>query len=342
MHALVFWQFVKNKKDVHLWSMQKSGLPVILTMLAQTCILALFVFSVDAQPLPNAKETLSVQSIFFRTKVQSQPNLRGGHLQGIQLYHETLIVSGSSKEFGYLAFFQKLSNDFRFVGLKKLATDPLNHAGGFQVDGNWLAVGVEDPVGKRNSIIQLFDVSNFENLQKAPIYTLRRKGEYEYSTAGAVALLKREDHFLLAVGTWDSRTIDFYISNNTDPYSKGFAFTKWTTWDSRTAIRRKWVDKKYASYQSLQLTQDSTGVYITGFCRTFNGTDRADVFRMHTDADPYTMMQKVASYQVQCAGPVTFRNGAGFAIYDGKRSIIAVGHGLSPEMEFQMFPIKEE
>ena len=300
-----------------------------------------FVFSAvcDAQPLPHSKETLAVQSTRFRTAVPEQMGLSGGHLQGVQLHNATLFVSGSSREFGYLASFQKLGTDFRFIGLKRLATDPLNHAGGFQIAGNWLAIGLEDPIGRRESIVQLIDISSFEKLQAPPAYTLRRKGEYQFSTAGAVALIKRKDHFLLAVGTWDCRTIDFYISNGTDPYAMDFTFEKWTTWDSREAIRRKWTDRKFGSYQNLQLTEDSTGVYITGFCRSGNGSDRADVYRMDTDADPYTMMQKVASYTVQCSGGVTFRNGSGFAMFNGRPSIIAVGHDLAPEMEFQIFPI---
>jgi len=61
---------------------------------------------------------------------------------------------------------------------------------------------------------------------------------------------------------------------------------------------------------------------------------------MNIDADPYTMMQKVASYSVQCSGNVTFRNGACFAVSNGKKAIIAVGHDLTPEMQFQIFPIK--
>jgi hypothetical protein len=179
---------------------------------------ALVVFAKSyGQPLPHSKETLAIESVRFKTSVPDQKDLIGGHLQGIQLYNETLFVSGSSKEFGYLGLFQKLGDDFRFIGLKKLATDPLNHAGGFQIADNWLAVGLEDPVGKRESIVQLIDVSSFQKLQGPPVYTLRRKGDYQFSTAGAVALLKRKDHFLLAIGTWDCRTIDFYISNSLDP-----------------------------------------------------------------------------------------------------------------------------
>ena len=294
-----------------------------------------------AQPLPNRGETTEVEAIDLSISVPIKEDVNGGHLQGVQLFQGTLIISGSSKAFGYLAIFQLLGEDFRFVGIKKLAADPYNHAGGFQVCENWLAVGVEDPVGKRSSIIQLIDVSSFEKLSGPPVYTLKRKGEYKRSTAGAVALIKRGDHFLLAVGSWDSTVIDFYTSNHTDPYAEDFKFEPWTSWDSREAKRKDWIDRDYNSYQSLQLTEDSTGVYITGFARN-NGTNTADVFQLKTDADPYTLMQKVATYSVQCRGDVTFRNGAGLTNFEGKPSIIAVGHDLNPTANIQIFPIKDQ
>ncbi len=295
---------------------------------------------VVAQPLPDAGETLTVEAQSFKLSVPVQEDLIGGHLQGIQLYNGTLVVSGSSNEFGYLAFFQLLGGEFRFLGIKKLAQDPLNHAGGFQLAENWLAVGVEDPQGKRQSVVQLIDISSFENLSSPPTYTLKRKGEWKYSTAGSVALLKRKEHFLLAVGSWDCTTIDFYRSNNLDPNAEDFEFTKWTTWDSREAKRNNWISKIYGDYQNLQLTEDSTGVYITGFHKTGNGSHTADVFLMVTDADPYTMMQKTASYSVQCSGGVSFRNGSGFTTFFDLPSIIAVGHDLYPKMQVQIFPIK--
>lgn len=292
-----------------------------------------------SQPLPDGKETLSVEATSWEIAVPPQENLSGGHLQGIQYQNGKLIVSGSSKRFGYLLLFQQLGTGFQFIGLKKLARTPLNHAGGFQVDGNWLAIGLEDPGGKRESIIQLLDVSSFESFSKPPVYSLKRVGEPKVSTAGAVALIKRNDHFLLAVGTWDCTTIDFYTSNGVDPYKEDFNFEPWTTWDSREAVRKKWSDKDFGSYQNLQLTEDSTGLYITGFCRSRSGVDRADVFRLDVESDKYHLMQKVAAYSVQCKGDVTFRNGAGFSTYDGKPSIISVGHNTFPKMHVQVFPI---
>lgn len=293
-----------------------------------------------SQPLADGKETLSIEAKAWEIPVPAQENLNGGHLQGIQYQNGKLIVSGSSKQFGYLMLFQQLGGTFQFIGLKKLGQAPYNHAGGFQVDGNWLAVGLEDPNGKRESIIQLLDVSSFESFSKPPVYSLKRVGEPKVSTAGAVALIKRNDHFLLAVGTWDCTTIDFYRSNGTDPYKEDFNFEPWTTWDSREAVRKKWSDKDFGSYQNLQLSEDSTGLYITGFCRSKSGVDRADVFRLNVESDKYSLMQKVAAYSVQCQGDVTFRNGAGFTTYEGKPSIISVGHNPVPNMNIQVFPIK--
>ncbi len=292
-----------------------------------------------SQPVPNSEETLAIQAQSFELDVPKQADIKGGHLQGVQLHNGTLIVSGSSKAYGYLAFFQLIGGEFKFLGLKKLAQDPLNHAGGFQLADNWLAVGVEDPVGKRESVIQIIDVSSFKNISAPPVYTLRRKGEWKYSTAGAVALLKRDNHLLLAVGSWDCTTIDFYRSNGTDPNAAEFQFAKWTTWDSREAIRKNWVNKSYGSYQNLQLTEDSTGVYISGFYRSRNGANKIDVFRLLIDKDPYNLMKKAATYSVQCTSDVTFRNGGGFTQFFDVPSIIAVGHNLQPKTKVQIFPI---
>jgi hypothetical protein len=226
------------------------------------------------------------------------------------------------------------------LGVKKLAKAPFDHAGGFQVADNWLAVGIEDPVGKRESIIQLIDISSFKTISAPPVYTLKRKGEFKRSTAGAVALIRRNGHFLLAVGSWDCTVIDFYTSNHTDPYAEDFAFELWTSWDSREAKRNDWTDKGYNSYQSLQLTEDSTGVYLTGFARNGNANE-ADVFLLRTESDPYTLLQKVATYGVQCRGDVTFRNGAGLSDHNRVPSIIAVGHQLTPKTNIQVFPISK-
>lgn len=320
-------------------SLPKLKLILVSFMLVAVALLG-YLGDVVAQPLPDKEETLSVESQFVEIKVPNQVDLSGGHLQGVQLFNGTLVVSGSSKQFGYIAIYQLLRGEFKFIGIKKLAPSPYNHAGGFQMSENWLAIGLEDPVSKRLSMVQLIDVSSYENLSKPPVYSLNRRGEAKRSTAGAVGLLERSDHFLLAVGSWDSRVIDFYKSNHTDPYADDFEFELWTSWDSREANRKEWSSKQYASYQNLQLTEDSTGVYITGFARS-DKANVADVFQLKPGADPYTLILKVATYTVQCKGDITFRNGAGFTDFNDVPSIIVVGHKLTPKTNIQIAPIKK-
>ena len=311
---------------------------ILFTFLALILVSA----ATKAQPLPDGQESLSVSAQSFALEVPDQPDLVGGHLQGIQLHNGTLIVSGSSKQFGYLALYQLLGGEFKFLGIKKLATDALTHAGGFQVSSNWLAVGVEDPVGKRESVIQLIDVSSYESISGPPAYSLKRRGEFKRSTAGAVALLKRKDHFLLAVGGWDCTNIDLYRSNHLDPKKADFEFTLWTSWDSREAIKKGWISRSYGNYQNLQFSEDSTGLYLTGLGRTSNGSNQADVFKLMVNSDPYHLLKKVGTYSVQCTGSVTFRNGAGLTDFFGVPSIIAVGHDLYPKTQVQIFPIKQD
>jgi hypothetical protein len=96
--------------------------------------------------------------------------------------------------------FSQNEKGMQFLGIKRLGEKPLSHAGGFQLAGNWLAIGIEDPVGRNESQVLLIDVSTSKTLNAPPVHVLNRRGQAGRSTAGAVALLRRKDHFLLAVG----------------------------------------------------------------------------------------------------------------------------------------------
>ena len=226
----------------------------------------LFVQGAFAQTLPNSKLWSPITAGIAKEQVTEQPDLKGGHLQGVQLREGKLYVSGSSDRFAYLTIFAMQEVELKFIGTKKLGEKPMNHAGGFQLADNWLAIGIEDPTSRRESQVQLIDVSTSKSFSAPPAFVLHRKGQQGRSTAGAVALLRRKDHFLLAVGSWNSTVIDFYTSNGLDPYAADFNFKLWTSWDSREALRKTWTDRDYGSYQSIQLTSDSGVVYLSGFC----------------------------------------------------------------------------
>ena len=265
----------------------------------------------------------------------------GGHLQGIQAVGNKIYISGSSHATGYLAIFKGDGVKLDFLGIKELSQKPFTHAGGMQISNNWLAVGCEDPVGKKKSMVVLQDVTNSGSLAGPPSYALKREGNKNLATAGAVGLLKRDNHFLLAVASWDSRTIDFYTSNHLYPTRSDFAFTYWATWDSDLAERKEWVDKRFIAYQNIQLFEDGTGIYLVG-----TGTDTkkrhvADVFELKTDTKKYEMLTKVRSRNFRVEGSASFRNGAGLVQDGEKLSLWTVGKHLKPKTFVAVFPAKD-
>src|SRR5690606_25973826 len=151
------------------------------------------------QALPDIGGWSPVLRTALTMDVPEQNDLYGGHLQGVQLYEGKLYISGSSDQFAYLTVFAEQEEGFRFIGVKKLGEKPFHHAGGFQLAGQWLAIGIENPRTRTESMVQLFDVSSSKTFT-APVLVLHRKGQQGRSTGGAVALLRRKDHFLLAVG----------------------------------------------------------------------------------------------------------------------------------------------
>jgi len=308
-----------------------------LMMRAGCMIIGLFIsVQVCSQPIPSVDLWQPRSLTVVTAQVPGQPEFKGGHLQGVQQRDGKVYVSGSSQQFAYLSIFAQREEGMQFLAIKKLGEKPLNHAGGFQLADNWLAIGVENPVSRTESQVQLIDVSTSKTLSAPPVFVLQRKGQAGRSTAGAVALLRRKDHFLLAVGSWNSTVIDFYTSNGLDPYATDFDFTKWTSWDSREAPRKHWSDRDHGSYQSIQLTEDSSGLILIGLCRD-GRTDRADVFLLKPDADPYTMLAKIDAVEFPCEDGLSFRYGAGLTWENGKPRVLVVSYDLFPEMKMQTF-----
>jgi hypothetical protein len=318
------------------WNNGLSGATSRMKRIALVVGACLFVHGVFSQTLSNSKLWFPITAGIAKGQVTEQPDLKGGHLQGVQLREGKLYVSGSSDRVAYLTIFAMQEAELKFIGTKKLGEKPMNHAGGFQLADNWLAIGIEDPISRRESQVQLIDVSTSKSFSAPPAFVLHRKGQQGRSTAGAVALLRRKDHLLLAVGSWNSTVIDFYISNGLDPYAADFNFKLWTSWDSREALRKTWTDRDYGSYQSIQLTSDSGVVYLSGFCLD-GKINRVDVFQLNTKADPYTLVQKIGSTEFPCQEGLSFRYGAGYDFEEKKPRVLVINHDLWPETVVQLF-----
>ena len=289
----------------------------------------------------DAFDEISDQPVFLMSNEINADIPERGHLQGIQVVGTRVFISGSSNEQGYIAVFKGDGVKLDYLGIKTLSEKPFTHAGGFQIEGNWMAVGCEDPVGMKQSMVILQDVTNSRTISGTPAYVLKRDGIKKLATAGAVGLIIRKDHFLLAVASWDAHTIDFYTSNHTYPSKSDFEFTFWTTWDKETSRHKGWANKRVPAYQNIQLFEDGSGLYLVGTGIDTKGRHLADAYYIDPKKDKYDMLTKVRSREFHLPGSASFRNGAGIVQSDGKLSLWAVGKHLKPKTFVVVFPAKE-
>jgi len=246
----------------------------------------------------------------------------GGHLQGIQQAtigsRPLAIVSGSSRAASYLVLIALEDAGGRVVAIKPLMSRPFKHAGGFQVCGDYLAVGIEDDNTKMTSrlwILKLSDLLQAEVLK--PIIEIERRGDYKRATAGAVGMARVGSRHLLCVGTWDSATIDLYVSNGQALDDPACTFALRATWDARQADRSNWSDDDFASYQNLNLVVDASDrVYLVGFAHT-KGNDVADVFELHMEpAIPVAKRLQKRHRHILHGQDTSFRHGAGLTLVE--------------------------
>ncbi len=258
---------------------------------------------------------------------------RGGHLQGIQQAviggRPFLVLSGSASAESYLALVALDGSMGRVVAIKRLLARPFKHAGGFQVCGDFLAVGIEDDNTKMTSRVWILRLA--ELLQAAgpkPLVEIERTGAYQRATTGAVAMARVRDRHLLCVGTWDSATIDVYVSNARALDDPACAFAFHETWDAGSADRSDWSDRDYASYQNLNLVVDTNdAVFLIGFARA-GAADVMDVFELRMEASvPVERRLRKVMRRALHGRETSFRHGSGLVIADANTvAVLACGY----------------
>ncbi|UCD49397.1 MAG: hypothetical protein JSW27_17925 [Phycisphaerales bacterium] len=256
----------------------------------------------------------------------------GGHLQGIQQAtiagQRFAILSGSARE-SYLALIALEEDAGRVVKIKPLLPRPFKHAGGFQVCGDYLAVGIEDDNTKMASRIWILKLSDLlQTAVPTPIIEIERHGAYKRATAGAVGMAKVGSRHLLCVGTWDSATIDLYVSNGKALDDPACAFASRETWDAKQADRSNWSDGDFASYQNLNLVVDTSDrVLLIGFAHT-RGSDVADVFELHMEpAVPVAKRLEKRHRHILHGQNTSFRHGAGLTVVDAETlTVLSCGY----------------
>lgn len=257
----------------------------------------------------------------------------GGHLQGIQLWttkdeKRRAILSGSSNTISYLVSADlERGKEEEAPQLITLLKKPFKHAGGFQIVGDYLAVGIEDNDAKTRSKVWILDLLERTGSEAKPVIEIQREGPAKRSTAGAVGMAKVGERHLLVVGSWDSATLDFYESNGKLLSDPKCSFELKASWIAKEADRSGWSDEKYGSYQNINLmVEDSGRVYLAGFCQT-GPENILDLFTIDfddlRDANPSKLLKKVTSRSFECH-KTSFRAGAGLSSQgEGRVSVVS-------------------
>lgn len=246
----------------------------------------------------------------------------GGHLQGIQQATMAgkpyVILSGSSSAFSYLALVAIEGDADRVTAIKPLLDRPFKHAGGIQVCGDYLAVGIEDDTARDTSKVWILRLGDLlEKTRPEPVIEIQRYGAYKRATAGAVALAKVQDKHLMCVGTWDSATIDIYRSNGKSLEDPNCAFDFVQTWDAAKADRSEWSDPDFASYQNLNLMVDvNDRVFLAGLARV-GDEDVIDLFEYRSQiTTPIERRFRKLLRRAVRSEQASFQNGAGLVVED--------------------------
>ncbi len=181
----------------------------LLTILWLQAILG---FGQQVKNVPKAFEALSSEPEIILVKNKMRVPLDGGHLQGVQVIDsqgdEKLLISGSSLTQAYLLQVDLTAR--KADRLIPLMNEPYRHAGGIQVSEPYLVVGIEDNFAKTSSKVCIYNYRDTSLYNAQANITINRMGEMKLQTAGATGLLAMDNDYLMVVGNWDTRNLDFY------------------------------------------------------------------------------------------------------------------------------------
>ncbi len=270
---------------------------------------------------------------------------RGGHLQGIQVRFDAIknrhlvYLTHDSETVAYLLvveFVDDFTRPGRVVAYQEFPSDggspALRHAGGMQLVGDVLAVGLEDNQQKTRSEVQFWDVSNAEKPAQLKHLTIPRTGTAKDKTSGAVGILRREAGYVLAVANWDSRAIDFYLAPGASLSEPACRFKQLARWQVDSARTADWrPDATFGTYQAINLVADEQGLFLLGLNTTSAGQDIVDLFSVRLDQPPDEMLQKLAQKELKLARENRFRFAGGIWVDRGRLAVLSSPRNLAPQ-----------
>ncbi len=298
---------------------------------------------------PTTFYQIGAQSSLLPLKYDLDFDQSGGHLQGIQIYRsdsqEYVLLSGSSSQVAFMAI-AKCGSIIEVSRIDTLYVAPYRHAGGFQIMDHYLAVGIEDNHKRTSSRVVVYDLEPLRKSGLKPIHIIKRDGEYERVTAGAVGIARVDDLIYLVVANWDSRYLDWYRCS-VKGFEKGNEdFRKIGSLKMVNLNRAKWSDSVWRSYQNINLVSEPGGsLYMVGFGTSSDGQNVADLYHVRiqeesvkTESDspghsnvPIEVV-KIDSRPLEPDGRTSFRHGAGLHQRpDGTLVFLSCSQHLTPQ-----------
>ena len=292
--------------------------------------------------LPEIFMEIDTDPQIIRCQNKLEVNNQGGHLQGVQLLVknevEYAIISGSSDTYAYYSV-AKLDNDNEVLSVNILMHKPFKHAGGIQIYQDLMVVGIEDNDAKDKSKVCIYEI---ENPVTPPVITLalvERKGEPFRSSAGCCGITRIGNRYLIVVGDWDTKHLDFYLRDEHCLKQNLEAFEKVYTIDTEKIDRSAWLDKEWHAYQNINLLKDIDGkLYLFGFGRNVQNENIADLFLVeHKDLREFSL-KKLMSKTFNCKEGADFRSGAGIFLQpNGKLKVISCGSHIKDSLVLNVF-----
>ena len=272
-------------------------------------------------------EALSGQPQEIIIKNSWEINNQGGHLQGIQMMRhdgsDYFVVTGSSSDYSYYVI-MKSGAPGMVVSVNRILGKPFKHAGGFQIHENLMAVGVEDNNRRKKSKVFIFNMENPERPPREPLAVIERFGTAGRGTAGCVGITTVGAQVLIVVGDWDTRHLDFYVTDREKLERGNAAIELEYTIDAVKADKSGWINEQWAAYQNTNFLKDHEGnLYLAGFGSDAEGNDLLDLFRVESPDLATFKIKKIYTKNFGKHPPTAFRFGAGMMQSHEKMAIFS-------------------
>lgn len=277
---------------------------------------------------------------YFFDKIKNKPqtvafsnslpvNNEGGHLQGVQIFpyqaQDYVFLTGSSSTYAYYAAV-KMDAQPRVIAINKIMDKPYKHAGGFQIFQKYMVIGVEDNEARTRSKVLIFEINDPNHPPREPMTIIERKGPFERATAGAVALTRVGMRFLLVVGDWSSRNLDFYVSNN-EKAPQNFSLID--SLNIENLSKDRWNEPHWHSYQNLNIFGENLeSLYLFGLGMDHRNQHVADLYQLKSKNLQTFNLDKIMSKTFTTRKGVSFQAGAGVYYKNQEMKIIACGRNI--------------